>query len=208
MNNELNLKETIKLAMEKKVEIVAPKFRKNTVSEEEIQKIIMNISINLGSEPALVLIGTYLLFLQGAANTGTPPTMGVEVGDGKYITKRNLLDACKSVTGNEFIRRIAETLAIPIGEYAEKNNLEGELSKKINNLVKATNNGQSLSMKEKAFCSSFSQNIPDLETLVSPRLAQLLAEDYKQRFENIKKKTPSENQINNNQTNKRKRRGN
>lgn len=191
VNNQTDYKldNLVQRSLNENLDNVAPNFRKkNTLSDDQIERIIKTISINLGIPPEKVLIGIYLLFLQGAASAGAPATMVVELGDGKCIEKRNLTSACSLVTGNAYIRRIAETLAIQIGDFAQKNKLAGELAYRINNKVKAET-GNNLSEKEMAYCSSFSQAIPNLAEITSERLSKLLAEDYQRRFENKKKKS-------------------
>jgi hypothetical protein len=189
MENNSNLDEIIGKTMANKVEELVPNFRKkNTLSNEQIEKIIQTISINLDIPQERVLVGMNLLFLQGAASAGAPLTMSIDLGGGKCIEKRNIIDACKIVTGNIFIRRIAETMALQIGKFAELNELAGELGFRINNKFKAET-GENLTDKEMAFCSSFSQSIPNLDKITSERLARLLAEDYQIRFENKKKQT-------------------
>lgn len=191
--NSFNLEEIINKSMQNKVEDIAPNFRrKNTLSKEQIEKIIQTISLNLELSPERVLIGMNLLFLQGAASAGAPVTMSIELGDGKCMEKRNIMTACNVVTGNIYIRRIAETLAKEIGEFAYTNKLAGELAYRINNKLKA-DTGESLNEKEMAYCSSFSQVIPDLSERTSERLSRLLAEDYQKRFENRKKQKPENN---------------
>lgn len=183
----MNLDEIIEKAMQSKVEDVVPNFRrKNTLSEDQVGRIIQTISLNLNIAPEKVLIGINLLFLQGASSAGAPNTMSVDLGNGKCIEKRNIIDACNLVAGHKFIRRIAETLALQIGNFAYKHKLPGELAFRINNKLKA-DKGESLDEKEMAFCSSFSQAIPNLSEISSERLSQLLAEDYQRRFENKKK---------------------
>lgn len=201
----INLNEIIEISLKTRVEEVAPNFRKkNTLTNEQIEKIIQTISLNLGISPEKVLIGMNLLFLQGIASAGAPTTMSIELGDGKFIEKRNIIDACNLVTGHKFIRRIAETLAMQIGNFAYKHKLAGELGYRINNKLKA-DKGESLNEKEMAFCSSFSQSIPNLTEETSERLAKLLAEDYQKRFENKKRQKNENTQINNNIKSKKKR---
>lgn len=93
------------------------------------------------------------------------------------------MNAYSLATGNQFIRRLAEKLAIPIGFFAEKNGLRGELAQRIERGHRAVN-GENLSPKELAWCSSFSQCIPNLPELASERVQQLLSKDYNERFQN------------------------
>lgn len=195
MNTNLNsteestkkLGDLLKLSMESKVEDVVPNFRKkNQMTDEQVENVIQTISLTLKISPERVLIGIMLLFLQGAASAGAPVTMSIDMGEGKCIEKRNITTACEMVAGHQYIRRIAETLARQIGEFAEKNKLAGELAYRINNRYKAET-GNNLTDKEMAYCSSFSQSIPDLADITSEKLVKLLAEDYQRRFENKKK---------------------
>lgn len=188
MTIEKDLNEIITKALQCKLEEVAPNFkRKNTVTEYQIEKIIRTISLNLVIPEEKVYIAIILLFLQGAASAGAPMTMSVDLGSGKCVEKRNLIDACMMVTGHKFIRRIAETIAVQIGTFAYSNRLIGELGLRISNKLKAET-GESLDEKELAFCSSFSQAIPNLSEITSERLSRLLAEDYQRRFEGKTKK--------------------
>lgn len=197
-----SLNELIEATKLEDVDKIAPKFRKkNTMSDEQLEKIVQIIALNLDIDPKTALIGMILLFLQGAASAGTPPTMSVEIGN-IVMEKRHIMNACFNVTGHQFIRRIAESMAETIGLFAYKNHLAGELAYRINNKLKAEN-GTSLTEMEMAFCSSFSQAIPNLENK-SERLAKLLAEDYQKRFENKKK---SDKSINNNSIKAKKTKG-
>jgi hypothetical protein len=182
------LSELLKSSIQEKVENIAPNFRKkNKLSDEQIEKIINTIRITLDIDANKAIVGMILLFLQGASSAGAPISMAIELGEGKIITKRNVLDACTAVTGHQYIRRIAETLASEIGKFAFNNKLSGELAGRINNRLKAET-GENLTEIEMAYCSSFSQAIPNLNEITSERLAKLLAEDYQKRFE-IKKKS-------------------
>jgi len=177
----------LKEALEIKVDDIAPNYRKKLkMSDEQVQKIIESIKTSLGiNDSQRVLVGMMLLFLQGAASEGTPANLSVQVGD-KTIEKRNIITACEFIEGHKFIRRIAEALAPAIGEFAYNNKLSGEFAQRINNKLKA-DSGETLTEREMAYCSSFSQTIPNLEELTSPRLVKLLAEDYSRRFDNKKK---------------------
>lgn len=195
-NVPAKLEDLLKKSLSENLESVAPNFRKkNTLTDLQIERIIQTISLNQGIAPEKALIGIILLFLQGAASAGAPSTMSVDLGDGKCIDKRNVVNACNLVIGNQYIRRIAETLAKQIGEFALKNKLAGELAYRINNRFKAET-GSSLSEIEMAYCSSFSQSIPDLAEITSERLSKLLAEDYQERFENKRKPVKIENKKN------------
>lgn len=187
-----DLQGIINKALELKVDDVAPTYRKKLkMSEEKVQKIIESIMTSLGiNETQTVLIGIILLFLQGAASEGTPLTLSVQIGE-KTIEKRNIITACEFIEGHKYIRRIAEAIALTIGDFADKNNLTGEFAQRINNKLKAES-GETLTPREMAFCSSFSQSIPNLEEITTPRLVKLLAEDYSRRFDNKKKENKPE----------------
>lgn len=181
-----NLKEIIEQIKKSNFEEIAPNFKKGVLSESDINEIVNKVSLDIGISKADALIGIMLLMLKGAASGGTPPTLSVELKDGKTLAKKNVMGAYMSVTGNNYIRRLAEALAVQIGEFAESFGLNGELAQRINTALKAEN-GEMLSPKEIAWCNSFSQNIPDLANRSSERLVKLLAEDYKKRFDNKKK---------------------
>lgn len=190
---EVTLDELLKMSIEEKIEDTIPNFRtKNKITKQQIEDIIKTISRSLKIPDNKVLIGMMLLFLQGAASAGAPVTMSVDLGDGKCLEKRNIMLACATIAGHSYIRRIAEALAIEIGQFAENNRLAGELAYRINTKVKATGDIP-LNEKELAYCSSFSQCIPELEKYSSERLVQLLSEDYQKRFENKKKPLKNDN---------------
>ena len=168
------------------LETIAPNYSKNVLSDDDVTKIIDKIASDIGVTKQDALAGIMLLMLKGAASGGTPQTLSVDLRGGKVLTKRNILLAYVAVTNNTYIRRLAESLAINIGEFAERFGLCGELAQRINTSLKAET-GEVLTSKEVAWCSSFSQNIPDLAERSSERLVRLLADDYKKRFENKKK---------------------
>lgn len=185
-----NIKELTSKILKQRFEDIAPDFRKGVLSGDEIDSIIEKIAKELDISSEEALTGVMLLMLKGAASSGTPQTLSVLLKGGKTLAKKNVYAAYVSVTGNEFLRRLAEGLAVSIGEFAENFSLEGELSQRINTSLKAET-GEILNAKEIAWCSSFSQNIPDLAKRSSERLVKLLAEDYKKRFENKKKSKES-----------------
>lgn len=195
---EENIKEEnyFDLALNEQIETFAPNYKKSKISDEEIIKIMRLISENLNVPISRVIVGTYWLFLQGAASSGAPGTMSVPISENVKLDKKTLMDTCYYVTNNYFIRRIAEAKAADIGKFAEINKLQGELAQRINNKHQAQT-GSSLSDKELAYCSSFSQSIPNLSEITSPRLAQLLADDYTRRFDKNKKDSNKENRIRN-----------
>src|SRR5689334_11752138 len=113
MNNEkkINLEECLKSSQTMNVEDVIPNFRKkNTLTKEQLEKIIQTISINLDISYERVMVGMYCLLLQVASSAGAAITMSVDLGDGKCLEKRNIVNACVAIMGNQFSRRVAETL--------------------------------------------------------------------------------------------------
>jgi hypothetical protein len=157
---------------------------KEKLSEEQANEIVQKISIAFAVPPAIVVVAIWILFLRGAANKGVPDSIFTEMNTQRglfCLSKRDLKYHYESVAKNGHLRRLAEYFAKDIGEYAHKNGLDGDLATKINNLSLSKNLG-ALTKREKAFASSFSQSIPNLEELVSPKLAQLLADDYNSRF--------------------------
>lgn len=179
---------------------IAPNFRKGFLTSQEIDAIIKRIAREIAIPEKEALAGIMLLMLKGAASSGTPQTLSIDLRDGKTLTKKNITAAYLTETGNSYLRRLAEGLATQIGEFAEHFGLQGELSQRINTMLKAET-GETLTPKEVAWCSSFSQNVPDLANRSSERLVKLLAEDYKRRFEN-KKKSVKEPYNNNNKKRK------
>jgi hypothetical protein len=114
--------------------------------------------------------------------------MKTEDGNATILTKYDLMVASQSVTKNRFIRRFAKGMAKEISQFAEKNKLNGDLAIKLNNDLVASGEPP-LSVKEKAWASSFCQIIPDLEDWCGQRIPTLLAKDYRTRFlENKNKK--------------------
>lgn len=183
-----SIKDLMNIIKKEDLEQIAPNHKKSLLSDEEVNRIIQRISNDVGVPESDALAGTMLLMLKGAASGGTPQTISVDLRGGVTLAKKNILGAYIAVTGNQHIRRLAETLAVSIGEFAENYKLNGELAARINISLKAEC-GETLNSKEAAWCSSFSQNIPDLAERSSERLVRLLAEDYKKRFENKKKST-------------------
>jgi hypothetical protein len=177
-----NLEQLLKEAANTPLNLVSPDFLSDQIKDDQVEKIIEILSNNFQLKKSTILTGIFLLFLKGAANQGTPISLSVEL-NGISFSKRDLINAYTLVTGNNHIRRLAEKLAVPIGQFAEKNGLHGELSQRINReLLTQTDNTESLSLQEMAWCSSFSQNIPNLKELSSERLQKLLALDYNKRF--------------------------
>lgn len=188
MTNTIQVTQEI---LKQQLDEIAPNFKKGSLTTEEVVKTIEKVALDIDVSYQDALTGIMLLMLKGAASSGTPQTLSVDLRGGKNLAKKNITGAYMSVTGNNYIRRLAESLAVEIGIFAEGFGLSGELSQRINTSLKAEN-GEILTPKEMAWCSSFSQNIPDLAKRSSERLVKFLAEDYKKRFEN-KKKTKEPN---------------
>lgn len=169
-----------KVLNEATVDKVAPKVKQSVMTEETVTKVLELLGKSFELDIVPILAGTCLLFLKGAASDGAPLSLSVEVM-GREITKRDLLYCYEMITGNKYLRRMAEAMAIPISQYAEKNGLYGDLGKRIQTRLRAAT-GQSLTPQELAWCNSFCQDLPDLATLASERVAKLLAEDYDSRF--------------------------
>lgn len=173
--------------MKLSVDSIAPEFKRTNLSQDQVTKVIDYLASNFLLKREQVLVGIILLFLKGAANNSTPITLSVEI-DGKEISKRDLQNAYGLVTSNAYLRRLAEALAVEIGTYAELNGLKGELAQRVETSLRAEK-GETLSSKELAWCSSFSQQLPDLAQRASDRLCILLAADYSKRFSSIANKT-------------------
>jgi hypothetical protein len=128
--------------------------------------------------------------LKGAASKTAPDKMFVEVVavDGKLlkVTKGDLMQVLFDCTGNRFIRRLAESLAVPISKFAERHGLKGDDAFNFD-IEEVTKGNPPLTDKEKAWSSSFCQYVTDLETLASPRVKLLLGQDYQKRFDKKKK---------------------
>lgn len=157
---------------------------------ETVEEIISKLSTDLQIPLVTCMVGTYLLLLKGAANAKAPNSMEVKVRNANdeviSLSKLDLLATYKRVTGNNFLRRLAETLAVEISQYAEKHGLKGELANKINTGILGSG-GVPLNSKEMAWASSFCQCLNNLAELSSERLPSLLAADYTTRFRNTKK---------------------
>lgn len=181
-----DLKKAYDEAMQLPVDQYSPDFKKGAITQDQLNKVFEVLSSTFGIPKPLAVVAVILLFLKGAAS-GTPPTLSVTVGNAYDIAKRDLLNAYTLVTNNKFLRRMAEAMALQIGQYAEKNGLRGELAQKIETAHKAET-GEGLTAKELAWCSSFNQHLDNLPQLSSERVAKLLAADYTKRFEKRKTK--------------------
>ena len=141
-------------------------FQSDVMEESQLEEIITRIATSFSIPNSLALEGIYLLLLGGCANLSWPLNYKITFLKKKeenedlteiHIKKENLLNEYKQVMKNNHIRRLAESLATKISEYAEINNLNGDLAKKINTSL--IRKGESpLTPKERAWCSSFNQN--------------------------------------------------
>lgn len=138
----------------------------------------------------------FLLFLSGAANRGTPESLGMTVldlnGNEVKVVKGDIMFFYRTATGNQHLRRLAESVADEISTFAETHNLSGDLANQINRQIIASasdeNPTEKLNRKEKAWCWSFNQDNPKLETDPNlKRLGILLAKDLENKFSSKKK---------------------
>jgi len=159
------------------------------ISSDQVQEIVTKVAADMQVSPPVALASIYLLLNKGAANVKAPNSMQVNVLNEKKeevsLSKLDLMAAYRRVTGNNYLRRLAETLAVEIAQFAEKNGLRGELATRINNKL-VSNSQVPLTLKEMAWASSFCQSVANLASLSSDRLPGLLAEDYSQRFSKVK----------------------
>lgn len=178
-NNDL-VTDIFKEALDLPLETLAPNIKKANMTREQANKVLEVLGNTFSIPKNAAMVAVILLFLRGAASDGTPLSLSVTVME-REITKRDLLNAYVLVTNNKFLRRMAETMAVEIGLYAEKHQLSGELASRINRLHRAET-GENLTHKEQAWCSSFSQNIPNLGAYTSERVIKLLSTDFNRRF--------------------------
>lgn len=170
-----------------KLEDIVPSFKQNSVTKEQISQVISNLSTKHQSlEQKYILAAVILLFLKGAASKATPGSLSIEV-KGVRITKQDLENSVNTILNHKYIRRVAESMSEEIGTYAELNMLDGELAGRINKMITENNFHMNsdeplLTPKERAWCSSFSQGIRNLDKLASPRLVKWLTIDYNDRF--------------------------
>jgi hypothetical protein len=186
----------VKEAMTQPLESMVIYDQNNIATPEEVRNFVLSVATSFVVSNQTAFAGISLLFLKGAANKGTPQTCCVDVvtEDGKSIVlqKYDLFMACQKVCGNKFLRRLARSMAKEIGMFAESKNLNGDLAIKLNNEVIA-NEESPLTSKEKAWASSFSQQLPELEKLSGgSRIPTLLAKDSKKRLEKAKSKPKPE----------------
>lgn len=165
--------------------------KQNTqLSATQANQIIDKLAETIGISHTAATIAVTTLFLKGAASNGTPSSLVVRIlweGKSIEVKKYDLEYSCYAVTGNKYIRRLAETMRDGISHFAEKHQLIGDLGLQINNRYLAASN-PGLTRRQLAWCSSFNQSNPylqcDSELLL---VAQELAKDYNFKF---KKKAP------------------
>lgn len=170
-----NLDDLLKELKTEKLEDIAPNFKQDKVSDEELEKIITIIATKFGIQRKYALVAFILLFLKGAASNNKLDDLSVEI-KGTRISKKDIKMATQQILNNINLRKIAESLAIQIGKYAEENGLSGDLANRIDKLIEEEHFviQPPLSPKERAWCSSFSRNIPDLDRYSSQRLVHYI----------------------------------
>jgi len=192
MTNLPDLNQIVSEAIKTPVTQISPELAKETISPEQCSQFVRTLGSTHGLTDAQAFIAISLLFLKGACNQNAPKTMGVDihVGDPRpiVITKYDIEYACYTVTNNILLRRFAQAMAPQISEYAEQNNLSGDLAIRLNTLA-MSKGGPPLNSKEKAWASSFCQCIFDLASVTGDRLPTLLAEDFQKRFGGKKKES-------------------
>jgi len=173
---------TTELAINKaNLSIHAPKEKamRQWHSSEEIAIYMENMGVSFGLSPSQIFLAVVLLFNKGAANKGTPSTMSVEVF-GREISKNDMLYHYKRTFGTTYIRRLAESMSPEIGTFSQIHKIPGDLARRIN--VRLLQEGEpTLTVTEAAWASSFHQGNDNLSN-ISDRMAQMLAQDYSERF--------------------------
>lgn len=190
------LKDLFEQSKKENINDTFPSMSKAKVSDEMIVKLTESIATNLGITKHRALIGIVLLFLKGAANASAPDSLSIPIGnEGTILTKGKLKDHCKAACDHTYLRRIAESMALYIGNFADDNDMTGDLYKSINNKC-LSQHKRPLTRREAAFASSFTRdglnNINEIAE--SEVLAQLLAEDYQERSAILQKKAMSAKQ--------------
>lgn len=186
---QLSMDSILKEALETPLEEMAPATNMSLLSQDTVTAIITRVANTFQVPLKTAFTAIALLFLKGAANKSAPPSMSVDIRAGDKaisVSKYDIQSAYSATTGNPFVRRLAETMATPISQFAEANHLQGDLAVSINNAMIAKDEDP-LSAKEKAWASSFCQKNPDIQT-EAPRVARYLALDYQKRFDKKKQK--------------------
>ncbi len=172
---------------------MAPNLGSPPLEREQIESVLARLAHRNYLKPITAFCAIALLFLKGAASKTAPDKMFVEVraidGSVSKVTKGDLMhmQVYYEVTQNRFIRRLAESLAVQISNFAERHNMKGDLAMNLE-IEEISEGREPLTAKEQAWANSFCQHVQNLETLSSPRLRQLLNKDYQLRFERRKNK--------------------
>lgn len=152
-------------------DLVMPK--KETITPETMQSIVSLLADSFGITQPLAL-------LKGAANKSTPNSLSVTVifeGEEVTISKADLMYFYRTSTGNQYLRRFAETMQNQISEFAFKNGLDGDLAKQLARKVQLDPEQTPLTKKERAYASSFNQDSESLgSTPEFSRLVTLLTQ--------------------------------
>lgn len=153
------------------------------ITAEKINQFVKLLCTDCDITPSEAMTAFFLLVLGGAANKGCPDSLSITLRTDKgarAISKGELLTVIQKVFQNKYIRRLAEYLAPPISEFAEKYRLGGDLASQLVNKINLSVD-EPLSIVEKAWISSFNQKNPDCIDRV-PRLAKILNKDYYDKF--------------------------
>jgi hypothetical protein len=192
-NNELSsvsstdspLNQILEQACNNPLASVFKDIKKPLVTKDQAFLVIDKIARSHDISQSKAFAAVSLLFLKGAANSGAPPEMSVDIltenGQVTTICKFDLIRATQEVCKNGFIRRLGECLAKEISFYAETHNLNGDLAIRLDTIVRSLGK-PGLTNKEKAWANSFVQNLPELKEFSGPRIPYLLAQDYTKRF--------------------------
>lgn len=185
-----NLSNIVNDALNTPIKEMALNQEQENMSQDQAEEIITKLADLHNLLPATAFAAIAILFLNGASNKGAPLSMHVKVltkeGTEKNITKDDILHIYSTVTGNKYLRRLAQALATEISQFAEKNNLDGDLAKTIEPAI-MQDEDLPLSAQERAWASSFNQNNKKALELC-PRVVSYLARDYHKRFSKLARK--------------------
>lgn len=184
------LEKIVLQTMSSNEDVVMPK--KSKLDKKVFLNITKNIAETHGLAQRTACKAIFLLFLAGAANRGTPNSLSVIVkditGTDATINKGDLLYFYNRETQNNYLRRLAESVADEISRFAEFHGISGDLANQIDRTIKTsiTEEGKTpvkLNSKERAWCSSFNQDNPTLENdKTLNRVSILLAQDLERKF--------------------------